>query len=117
MTGGRSCTEQMMSGTAPKRSGRARVFNNRNAFAAWHTPFTNPLVASYAADSPLTTRCLVMGVAGIPPHATGKVRHAFTIQEAGGGTGSHGGHGRLGSRRRDPGIGCRHDAAFDVDDD
>ena len=56
-----------MSGTAPKRSGRARVFNNRNAFAAWHTPFTNPLVASYVADSRLTTRCLVMGVVGNSP--------------------------------------------------
>jgi hypothetical protein len=54
---------------------------------------------------------------GIPPHATGKVRHAFTIQEAGGGTGGHGGHGRLGTRRRDPGIGCRHVAVFNVDDD
>jgi hypothetical protein len=84
--------------------------------AACQRQFTDPLVASYAADSRLTTRRLVIGVAGSFPARDRKVRHAFTISQVGCGTGGDGRHGRARTRRRDPRVRCGHVAVVNVDD-
>jgi Domain of unknown function (DUF3291) len=106
-----------MSRTSRKRTQRAHCLNDRNASAARHSQFTDPLVASYAADSRLTTRWPVMGVAGKFSARDRKVNHAFTISQGACGAGGDWRRGRAGSRCRHPGVRCGHVTAGNVDDD